>query len=172
MRMISNGGGYLSFQFDPASDKFKYLRTNTLYPNTTVGINSLLAAANTATPIVGGGDYYYADFNVGTTSNYLYLIWDFRNSEPVSLCYSATSDGVATICCDCDPCSDPCKAWMFKNVGSGTAQVQYTDCNGVVRVLSINQNTKQQVCALASVLPTVLSGNLLITVVQECGCPN
>ena len=172
MRMISNGGGYLSFHFDPTSDKFKYLRTNTLYPNTTVGINSLLAASNTATPIVGGGDYYYADFNVGTTDDYLYLIWDFRNSEPVNLCYSATSDGVATICCDCDPCSDPCKTWMFKNVGEGTAQVQYTDCNGVVRVLSINQNTKQQVCALASVLPTVLSGNLLITVVQECGCPN
>lgn len=172
MRMISNGGGVLTFQFDPAYDSFKYLRTNTLYNNNTTEINALVAASSTATPILGAGDYFYADFNVGTSDNYLYLIWDFRNSVPVELCYSATSDGITTICCDCDPCTDPCKTWMFKNVGEGTAQVQYTDCDGVVQFLAINESRKQQVCALASVLPEVLSGSLLITVVQECGCPN
>ena len=172
MRMISNGGGILTFQFDPAYDSFKYLRTNTLYNNNTTEINALVAASNTATPILGAGDYFYADFNVGTTDNYLYLIWDFRNSVPVDLCYSATSDGLVTICCECDPCDDPCKAWSFRNVGEGTAQVEYTDCNGVVQFLSIEENTTEIVCALATVLPEILSGSLLITVVQECGCPN
>jgi hypothetical protein len=172
MRMISNGGGILSFQFDPTSDSFKYLRTNTLYNNNTAEINALVTAANTATPILGGGDYYYADFNVGTSDNYLYLIWDFRNSVPVDLCYSATADGITSICCDCDPCSDPCKTWSFRNVGEGTAQVEYTDCNGVVQFLPIAEKTTEIVCALATVLPEILSGNILITVVQECGCPN
>jgi len=74
MRMISSGGGALTFQFDPLSDSFKYLRTNTLYNNNTVDINALVTAANTATPIIGSGDYFYADFNVGTTDNYLYLL--------------------------------------------------------------------------------------------------
>jgi len=172
MRMISNGGGFLTFSFDPTSDSFKYLRTNTLYPNTTVGINSLVAASSTATPILGGGDYYYADFNVGTSDDYLYLIWDFRNSVPVDLCYSSTSDGIATICCDCDPCDDPCKSWNFRNVGEGVAHVQYRDCDGVIQDVYINEKGNETVCALASAIPQIISGSLLITVVQECGCPN
>jgi len=172
MRMISSGGGVLTFQFDPANDSFKYLRTNTLYNNNTAEINALVAASNTATPILGAGDYFYADFNVGTTDNYLYLIWDLRNSVPADLCYSATADGITSICCDCDPCSDPCKTWSFRNVGEGTAQVEYTDCNGVVQFLPIAEKTTEVVCALATVLPEILSGNILITVVQECGCPN
>jgi hypothetical protein len=172
MRMISNGGGFLTFSFDPTSDSFKYLRTNTLYPNTTVGINSLVAASSTATPILGGGDYYYADFNVGTSDDYLYLIWDFRNSVPVDLCYSSTSDGIATICCDCDPCDDPCKSWNFRNVGEGVAHVQYRDCNGIIQDVYINEKGNETVCALASAIPQIISGTLLITVVQECGCPN
>lgn len=172
MRIISNGGGFLTFQFDPASDNFRYLRTNTLYNNNTVDINALVTASNNAVPILGAGDYFYADFNVGTTDDYLYLIWDFRNSEPVDLCYSSTEDGIAVICCECDPCDDPCKAWNFRNVGEGIAQVQYTDCNGARQVISINEKANETVCALASVLPKVLSGTLLITVVQECGCPN
>jgi len=172
MRMISNGGGLLTFQFDPTSDSFKYLRTNTLYNNNTAEINALVAASSTATPILGSGDYYYADFNVGTSDNYLYLIWDFRNSVPVDLCYSATADGITTICCECDPCSEPCKTWGFSNVGEGIAQVQYTDCNGVVRTISINEQESSTACALSSVLPEVISGTLLITVIQECGCPS
>lgn len=172
MRMISNGGGLLTFQFDPTVDSFKYLRTNTLYNNNTTEINALVAASNTATPILGSGDYYYADFNVGTSDNYLYLIWDFRNSVPVDLCYSATADGITTICCECDPCSEPCKTWGFSNVGEGVAQVQYTDCDGIVRTISINEQESSTACALSSVIPEVISGTLLITVIQECGCPS
>ena len=171
MRMISSGGGALTFQFDPLSDSFKYLRTNTLYNNNTVDINALVTAANTATPIIGSGDYFYADFNVGTTDNYLYLIWDFRNSAPVDLCYSETED-ITLLCCECNPCLDPCKSWSFRNVGEGSAQIEYTDCNEDVQTLTIAEGETEIICALSSVLPEVLSGTLLITVVQECGCPN
>ena len=172
MRMISNGGGILSFQFDPAYDNFRYLRTNTLYNNNTVDINALVTASNNAVPILGAGDYFYADFNVGTTDDYLYLIWDFRNSEPVDLCYTSTEEGIAEICCECTPCEDPCKSWNFRNVGEGVAQVQYRDCRGVIQNVYINEKQNETVCALASSLPQIISGSLLITVVQECGCPN
>lgn len=172
MRMISSGGGALTFQFDPLSDSFKYLRTNTLYNNNTVDINALVTAANTATPIIGSGDYFYADFNVGTTDNYLYLIWDFRNSSPVDLCYSNGVVNIQELCCECDPCSDPCKSWSFRNVGEGSAQIEYTDCNEDVQTLTIAEGATEIICALSSVIPEVLSGTLLITVVQECGCPN
>ena len=170
--MISNGGGVFSFQFDPTSDSFKYLRTNTIYDNNPVDINSLIAAANTATPILGSSNYYYADFNVGTSDNYLYLIWDFRNSEPVNLCYSETESGLSTICCDCDPCSDPCKSWSFANVGEGTASVSYTNCSGTPIIVNIEEQESVLACAMSKSIPQVLSGNVLITVVQECGCPD
>jgi hypothetical protein len=172
MRMISSGGGALTFQFDPLSDSFKYLRTNTLYNNNTADITDLLAAANTAPYIAGSGDYFYADFNVGTSDNYLYLIWDFRNSNPVNLCYSKGVVNIQEICCECDPCSEPCKSWSFRNVGEGSAQIEYTDCNEDVQTLTIAEGATEIICALSSVIPEVLSGTLLITVVQECGCPN
>jgi hypothetical protein len=98
-----------TYVFDPLSDKFKYLRTNVLYPNTTVGINSLLALALTATPIVGGGSVYSSEFTVPSKllGNYLYLIWDYRDAFPIPLCFDVASnpDARKNICCNCTSCN-------------------------------------------------------------------
>lgn len=99
MRLASNKIGFDDFVFDVAQDNFKYLRSNTLYTNTSSNIATLLTAASNATPIVGSAPYYYADFTVPSVGQYLYLIWDYRNSLPVELCYSVISENDA--CCDC-----------------------------------------------------------------------
>jgi hypothetical protein len=99
MRLASNKINFDDFEFDALQDKFLYYRSNTLYTNTPVDISSLLSAASTATPISGGAPYFYADFTVPSVGQYLYLIWDYRNSLPVELCYSSFSESDA--CCGC-----------------------------------------------------------------------
>jgi len=90
-----------NYVFNPSQNKFRYLRSSTLYTNTTSQINSLLSASTVATPITGVSPLYSANFTVPASSSgqYLYLIWDLRSSIAQSLCYASTSifDG----CCHC-----------------------------------------------------------------------
>ncbi|MDB4558177.1 hypothetical protein N9Z89_00690 [Akkermansiaceae bacterium] len=65
------------------SDTFKWLRTNVKYEQS--DIVTLLGAANTETP-VGAQPEYTADFLMpSTTDEYLYLIWDYSESDEVYL---------------------------------------------------------------------------------------
>lgn len=99
MRLISNQFATDTFVFNPAEDEFKYHVSNTLYGNNSADLNTLLGLATTATPNQGGGTYNFADFTVPTLQDYLYLIWDFRQSIPVELCYSDIS--IDDVCCNC-----------------------------------------------------------------------
>jgi hypothetical protein len=100
---VNNGDDY---NFDIASDKFKYLRTNTLYGSNPQGIADLLSVANTANPIdvpVNGNTSYFAEFNMPSVGNKLYLIWDYRTSTPMELCFG---DSPTSACCDCGDLPD------------------------------------------------------------------
>lgn len=101
MLMACNKFNFDTFDFDIASDSFLYLRSDTLYPNTPTGIADLLAAAAEATPILGSGNFHYASFSVPSSGQYLYLIWDYRNSLPLELCYSDVDSQDS--CCGCLP---------------------------------------------------------------------
>ena len=98
MTMISNQFATDTFVFNPATDKFKYLVSDTLYGNNTTDVNTLLGLATTATPNQGGGTNNYADFTVPALQDYLYLVWDFRAAIPATLCFSAT---LSDACCGC-----------------------------------------------------------------------
>jgi hypothetical protein len=100
LRIIANKLSTDTFVFNPATDKFKYLMSNTLYANTPANISTLLGLATTATPNQGGGNINYAEFTVPALQDYLYLIWDFRDSTPVTLCYSV--DDSFDACCGCE----------------------------------------------------------------------
>jgi hypothetical protein len=99
MRMASNKFGFDDFVFDPSSDNFKFLRSNTLYGNTPADIAALLEDATTIPTVSGSGTYFYSDFTVPTTGQYLYMIWDYRQALPLTLCYSSESESDA--CCNC-----------------------------------------------------------------------
>jgi hypothetical protein len=103
-----------TFNFQLASDKLKYLRSNVLYPNTSTGILSLLAQANDAIPIIQTGNIFSSDFSVplNTEGNILYLIWDFRDVLQAELCYEEYPQAGKTeaeikqeACCDCEDCA-------------------------------------------------------------------
>jgi hypothetical protein len=102
MRLSTNKISPDDYDFNPAQDKFRYLRTDVLYDNNDTDIQAMLAASAQATPNLGSSPLYYADFTVPASSNgeYLYLIWDLRDSNPVQLCYSDTSSFDA--CCNCN----------------------------------------------------------------------
>lgn len=171
MRMANNQFGFATFTFDPATDRFRYLRTNTLYNNTSAELYALLAACNTATPINGGGTYYYADFNVGASGDYLYLIWDYRTAVPTELCFDTTS--VTDVCCNCQPCTDECSFWSAANIGDGNAEVQYQSCtDGELVTITIPENEVANICGKTDYIPQVVSGNVRIQTEQQCGCPS
>ena len=169
VRMASNKFALANFDFDPSQNKFRYLRTNTVYNNNTVDINALVAASSIGTT-TGGGTYYYADVPAGTLDNYLYLIWDLRNFSEANLCYSEDALNVNFVCCECDPCEDPCRDWSLQNVGEGTAIVNYTDCEGEPASVNILEGSTQIICGLASDPPTVVVGGVYITASLNCGC--
>jgi hypothetical protein len=169
VRIATNKFFPTTFDFNSSQNKFRYLRTNTVYNNNTAGINALIAASSVGTT-AGGGTYYYADVPAGTSGNYLYLIWDLRSNYELNLCWSADPLDIDYVCCDCDPCTDPCREWSFHNVGLGSATVRYTDCNNDIRTVGISQGRTEIICGLASYPPIVLSGGVYITITQECGC--
>ena len=169
VKMASNKFALANFDFNASQNKFRYLRTNTVYNNNTVDINALVAASSIGTT-AGGGTYYYANIPAGTTGDYLYLIWDLRSYSEVNLCWNGDPLNVDYVCCECDPCSDPCREWSLQNVGEGTATVGFTDCNGEPQTVPIAEGLSVVICGLASDPPTVISGGVYITIKQECGC--
>ena len=96
MRNRQNPGD--SFEFDPTSDKFKYLLSNVNYDE--ADLNTLLPLLNTATPIIGSAPEYQASFTYSNQVDYLYLVWDLREPTLLQFCYDAASPTEA--CCECD----------------------------------------------------------------------
>lgn len=165
VRLISNKLAFDNFQFDEAVHKFRYLRSNTLYSNTAVDIQALVAASSTATPIdaTGAPDKYFADFAMPASGSYIYLIWDYRNTGTGELCYSDV--GISDVCCDCGECQ--CTTWLLDNSGFGPMSVSYTDCYGNASSAFVQAGFTQSVCS--QLVPTITSGSGNIFN-QGCGC--
>lgn len=165
-----------TFVFDPANNSFKYLRTNASFNSSPGDITTLLSLANTATPLLGGGAYNYANFNVGAADDFLYLIWDLRRSTPVELCYDAKF--IESVCCTCNPCQDPnyptCStsiAYAFTEMTFG----YYTCAFGPVPSTTYTETTisagsNYTFCWSSWFTPRIVSGEGTIELTQECGC--
>lgn len=151
-----------TFNFDITKNKLKYLRTNTYYPNTPTGINSLLAAATDAVPIVQQTtpSQYYADFTMPSTSeSYLYLVWDYRLPTSEELCFSTVS--IIDACsCSFTPTPTPTPSptpvssyiWRFE-AGAGSA-TSPTSCPLTSVTLYSTASTFAQVSAGSTVFYT------------------
>lgn len=105
--MFSNKIAFDDFVFDTTTNNLRYLRSSTLYQNNPTDISNLLSAATTITPLntSGAPDVYSAEFTmpakpVGNQDN-LYMIWDYRKSTSISLCYSDVDSWDS--CCGCLP---------------------------------------------------------------------
>ena len=117
--MFSNSIGSDDYVFNPNQDDFKYLRTDTVYNNNSADIIALLSASSQATPInppANGNTAYYADFTMPNTGQYLYLIWDFRTSTALDLCYGTSP---TEACCSCEGSGPGSTVWGLSDCVTG-----------------------------------------------------
>jgi hypothetical protein len=100
MRLISNAITPDDFAFNTTYNKFRYLRSSTLYDNNNIDIQSMLLDSTIITPNLGSEPTYYGDFTIPANTNgpYLYLIWDFRSAIETELCFGITR---INSCCNC-----------------------------------------------------------------------
>ena len=167
-----------NYDFNVATNKFKYLRSETLYNNNNVDIQTMLSEASTASPIESILTSYYAEFTVPSTTlgEYLYLIWDLRNPIEAELCYNA----FANDCCDCALDT----YWLDGSFASATSV--YLDSNfetvapdgfysfeGIVRELLSGLLLPAQNCNPCSTEVELCLGTSLLDVCCNCeeSCP-
>ncbi len=106
---------FVSYSFNTAKNKFRYLRTTVLYGNNDADMQTMLALSTEATPIYSPiANIYAADFIVPSDifGEYLYIIWDLRESYESTLCYA---ENIFDVCCDCAPCEEECSYYFFEN---------------------------------------------------------
>lgn len=172
----SNKYGVANKDFNPATDKFKYYRSNTLYNNTPSEISTLLGLASTATPILGGGTLYYAEFTTPPTINgqNLYLIWDLRAVTETTLCYTDGVDienPVNDVCCNCGAC---CDQLIIDNIGLSPAIVYFPNgyCgNNFGNFVYIDAFGTAEICVNNKNNYAIIQGDVdIIQPLPDCEC--
>ena len=136
--MLSNKIGTDDYNFSVSSDKFKYLRTDTNYANNSSDILSLIAASAVATPInvpSQGNTAFSADFIMPSVGSNLYLLWDFRDSTAVDLCFGAT---INDACCGCEGIEPAAPVWILSDCVTGNFR-KVTDTFSVYSLFDVVQ---------------------------------
>ena len=119
VNIISNKILSDNFVFSTTANKFRYLRTDTVYGNTSNDILTLFGLSTIATPIVTTGDKHSAQFAMpNNTGSNLYLIWDYRKPTQVIL-NTGTSDFDA--CCGALPVGPIIQCNFGTNYSGGKA---------------------------------------------------
>lgn len=172
MRIQTNKIGFDTYNFDPANDKLRYYRSNTLYTNTSVDMNTLLSLSTNSTPILGGPNTYYSDFTVPSSSSgqYLYLIYDFRVATPAELCYDEYS--LQQVCCGCTDCNGECVTYAVTAPdGYGPVQVLFPSglCGGPAPyTLDLKEGESAQVCVKNDPYTIVVGTPIIVK--KSCDC--
>jgi hypothetical protein len=164
------------FDFNLLSNKFRYLRSPLLYGNTPAEISTLLDASLLATPVSFLGNVFSTQFVMPdeTFGEYLYLIYDLRNSAATKLCYSdvGSEEALREICCECIPCEEVCIQLGITNVGvRDPAEVLFPSglCGESEQVIVTIDPSESVTICVNNAPYTVLSGDVEI-IITSCGC--
>jgi hypothetical protein len=141
------------FLLSGGGNAFKFLRSNTLYLNNLTDINTLLGLANPVTPVFFQNFVTFGETTMPNTSEqYVYLIYDYRESSEVELCYEPLSgddtEDQFLACCGCNP----------------------SVSNLRVRRCQLDNTGATQEYVIAQPLPTVLNVNDFILLDNADGC--
>ena len=169
--LISNKFGIDDYDFDSVNDRFRYLRSNTLYNNTPADIDNLINASSLVAT-AGSPPTFQGDFAMPIAGQYLYLIWDYRERVSQQLCFSHPITGSAQdACCNCVECSETCTYYNVSNTSPIPLSYLYADCvSGAIVTASLNGLSAVNVCSRIEPYPLVKTSNLVVTWLQ-CGCP-
>jgi hypothetical protein len=103
--MRSNKIEFDNYDWGYPNDNFKYLSSNTLYANNEADISSLISASTTiangsvTNPSTGLYQSTISNLSLPLGNQYLYLIYDYRQTSCQEFCYDASSADAA--CCGC-----------------------------------------------------------------------
>ena len=163
-----------SFDVDVATDKFKFLSSNTLYGNTESDlqdlINAIDSAGNTLTP-TGTSPIFNATFTMPSNSNtYLYLVWDFRTAIDTLLCFD--SSNIQNVCCDCSCDITTQIGYTINNTGATTITVAFTPADGSSSPLTILNGGTGVVCSSSVPVVTPSTYNDYSITITDCDCLN
>ena len=129
--VYTNKIGTDDFDVTDPPNKFYYHTSNTYYQNNQIDITTLLSVATNITPLTQSGTQWKGTFVTPSLQNFLYLIWDLRQTTAVELCIS--EEDCATACEECytpPPCD--CGSWLVVNNNDHEfAGVLYVGCDGV-----------------------------------------
>ena len=122
MNLYTDKFGIDDFDVLVPPNKFLYHTSNTLYQNNQVDITALLAAATDMAPLTNTLNQWKGTFTTPSLFNYLYLIWDLRQSTSIKLCYDAE---------DCSGVCGPCTTYTYYLDSSTfyTATIIWADAN-------------------------------------------
>ncbi len=109
VKIISNQKPTDDFVFLPTVNKFYSLRTNVLYGATPAEMILLLNAAGTPLTIdESQAPIYSGEFTMPVGGDNLYLIYDYRQPTPASLCVNDDDPvDAVSVCCDCEEPTPP-----------------------------------------------------------------
>ena len=180
-----------NYDFQLGKNNFRFLRSATFYGNLESDTRSLLAASTKATPVrnVLNTQQYFAEFTMpsGANNDNLYLIYDYRNSTEIQLCYSDidlndvccvgcnVADNGGTVVPPVTPAGcntytltapSTCNRYLLFGGASG-GTYDFTDCqNKPFDNLVLEANEETSVCALTG----VISGTGTVTFTDEGSC--
>lgn len=164
------------FDFNILTNKFRYLRSSVLYNNIPAEIDLLLAASSLATPISFLGSVFKSQFVMPDESfgDYLYLIYDLRNSTSTTLCYSntGTEEDLRALCCECLPCEEACIELSIRNMSvTEDAQILFPSglCGETEEVLITIDPDESILICVNNEAYDILSGDVEIKI-TSCGC--
>jgi len=168
-----------SFNFNPLNDKFRYLRTNVLYPNIPASILTAIGLSSIASPITGSSPIYQANFTVPdkTLGDVLYLIWDMRDATPTQLCYSnAMVEPQKEVCCNCSACTAECVNVTITNLSVvATTDIDFGvttggECNGGPFTISLNPGEVYNTCLQVGTDYDITQGTARIESTECANC--
>ena len=153
-----------SFEFNPSTDKFKYLISNVNYDESDLG--TLIPLLNTATPITGTSPEYQASFTYANQSNYIYLVWDLRKPTLLEFCYDESD--INDVCCECGDQPEPTICREYQSIPyDGSIQIVYRDCNGEIQ--SIIKTCSGVICQGETFCATeIISSNETVNPIGFC----
>ena len=160
-----------NYDFQLGKNNFRFLRSATFYGNLESDTRSLLAASTKATPVrnVLNTQQYFAEFTMpsGANNDNLYLIYDYRNSTEIQLCYSNVD--LNDVCCvGCNvadnggtvvPPATPagCNTYTLVAPNDCTTyeiladddalRVEFTNCNGDPDFIDLALGSDGEVCS-------------------------
>lgn len=127
-----------TFDFVIGANTLNWLSSNTLYTSSSTDISSLINAMASITPVTnpstGVSQATESSASIPSGNQYLYLVWDLRDSFNADLCYSASS--LVGACCDC---TEDCDTFTATKQHSSSAAA----CNDTSVNLTFKTNRAQ-----------------------------